>query len=240
MLLSQFEQRYNVNDGWIGPYQHQDGHIMISKIIQKPITKHHTLVNGDKKTYKYTCTTWQHDYYVLYKCVICHENALAQFGYTRPIPQTCSRYGECFRELAATNSCKDPRLLNKEGLYIPITRENPKINKNGHVSWREKVYDDNGNPVSTGNGIKRVEKVMHRVVMEECLGRKLTRLEVVHHIDMDKLNNDISNLWLCNEVTHGVAHMSFTKICGELYHNYHKYSGINFNTEIGKYYLVKK
>ena len=73
--------------------------------------------------------------------------------------------------------------------------------------------------------------------MEKYLDRKLESWEIVHHIDMDKLNNDISNLWLCDEVTHGIAHMSFTKICEKLYYNYNKYSGIDFNKDTGEYYL---
>lgn len=36
----------------------------------------------------------------------------------------------------------------------------------------------------------------HRVVMERHIGRALTRGEVVHHIDGNPLNNDISNLQL--------------------------------------------
>lgn len=36
----------------------------------------------------------------------------------------------------------------------------------------------------------------HRYVMEQHLGRKLLRSEVVHHMDGNKQNNDISNLEL--------------------------------------------
>jgi hypothetical protein len=36
----------------------------------------------------------------------------------------------------------------------------------------------------------------HRIVMEKHLGRKLTNQETVHHIDGNKLNNDINNLFL--------------------------------------------
>jgi hypothetical protein len=36
----------------------------------------------------------------------------------------------------------------------------------------------------------------HRLVMEKKLGRYLTSEEVVHHIDRNKLNNDINNLML--------------------------------------------
>lgn len=48
----------------------------------------------------------------------------------------------------------------------------------------------------------------HRVVMENYLGRELKPEEVVHHIDEDKSNNDISNLKLFE--TTG-KHLSFHK-----------------------------
>lgn len=39
-------------------------------------------------------------------------------------------------------------------------------------------------------------KQVHRIVMEEHLGRKLAKEEVVHHIDGDKSNNELDNLML--------------------------------------------
>ncbi len=39
-------------------------------------------------------------------------------------------------------------------------------------------------------------KQVHRLVMEEHLGRELKSSEVVHHIDKDKSNNKLSNLVL--------------------------------------------
>jgi IS30 family transposase len=36
----------------------------------------------------------------------------------------------------------------------------------------------------------------HRLVMEQHLGRKLSKEEQVHHIDFNKSNNDLSNLFL--------------------------------------------
>ena len=47
----------------------------------------------------------------------------------------------------------------------------------------------------TVNGKRVLE---HRYVMERHLGRKLKRKERIHHIDGDKLNNNISNLILCS------------------------------------------
>lgn len=54
-----------------------------------------------------------------------------------------------------------------------------------------------------------VRKILHRHVMEEHIGRDLTRSETVHHVDMDSANNSLSNLYLCvNESEHMKAHMS--------------------------------
>ena len=50
----------------------------------------------------------------------------------------------------------------------------------------------------TGKGEKTYNKFLgkheHRVVAERMLGRKLKKNEVVHHIDLNKQNNDESNL----------------------------------------------
>lgn len=51
------------------------------------------------------------------------------------------------------------------------------------------------------------EKVyIHREVMENKLGRKLKKGELVHHKDTVKLNNDPDNLELSTESTHGKIH----------------------------------
>lgn len=46
----------------------------------------------------------------------------------------------------------------------------------------------------------------HRKVMQEHLGRELTSDEIVHHIDGNKLNNDISNLVLTTRSAHIEEH----------------------------------
>lgn len=46
----------------------------------------------------------------------------------------------------------------------------------------------------------------HRKVMEEHLGRKLRRDEIVHHKDGNKLNNDIANLQVMTRAEHDAEH----------------------------------
>jgi hypothetical protein len=46
----------------------------------------------------------------------------------------------------------------------------------------------------------------HRIVMEKHLGRLLTSDEIIHHIDGNKRNNDISNLLITNRSEHIKMH----------------------------------
>lgn len=48
---------------------------------------------------------------------------------------------------------------------------------------------------------------VHRLIVEEHLGRALTSDEVVHHIDHNPLNNDISNLKVMTRAEHLVHHL---------------------------------
>lgn len=58
---------------------------------------------------------------------------------------------------------------------------------------------------------KKVDE--HRWIFEKYLGRKLTKKEVVHHIDNDKSNNDINNLMLFPTKK---AHTKFHYLQGDL------------------------
>lgn len=51
---------------------------------------------------------------------------------------------------------------------------------------------------------KRID--VHRAIMEEFLGRKLGRFELVHHKDGNKLNNDLSNLSIMTPQQHSSHH----------------------------------
>jgi hypothetical protein len=53
----------------------------------------------------------------------------------------------------------------------------------------------------------------HRVVMEKHIGRKLLRIEIVHHKDGNKRNNNIENLEVMNQAEHARQHFTKFKEC---------------------------
>jgi len=52
----------------------------------------------------------------------------------------------------------------------------------------------------------------HQLIMENYLKRKLLRGEVIHHIDSNKLNNQLDNLKLMNRSEHMKLHISLRRI----------------------------
>lgn len=60
-------------------------------------------------------------------------------------------------------------------------------------------------------------KGYHRTVVENHIGRKLVRGEVVHHIDFVKTNNKIENLYLCkNASEHAKIHQQYNRLRKEI------------------------
>lgn len=72
----------------------------------------------------------------------------------------------------------------------------------------------------------------HRALIEKALGRKLNKTEIVHHIDGDKDNNDLSNLHLFpSRAEHLNAHKSAGKGLRKLFRK----GLITFNRITGLY-----
>lgn len=53
-------------------------------------------------------------------------------------------------------------------------------------------------------------KKVHRIIMEEHIGRKLLPTEIVHHINNDKLDNRIENLQIVSRSEHNKIHKFFS------------------------------
>jgi hypothetical protein len=77
----------------------------------------------------------------------------------------------------------------------------------------------------------------HRIVMEQKIGRLLSEVEVVHHIDCDSHNNVPENLALCpNGSSHLLAHGSLNYCVKELI----KRKLIGFDHDKLNYYIIDK
>ena len=91
----------------------------------------------------------------------------------------------------------------------PSKKKKPKkidtFHKGYIITWNgyKMIYKPE-HPHSDGKGYIRE----HILVMEKHLGRYLTEDEIVHHIDENKLNNDISNLQLMTKYEHKCYHSS--------------------------------
>lgn len=82
----------------------------------------------------------------------------------------------------------------------------------------EEIHSDGyvyvyGRPVHGYDGCRRTDGIpKHRYVMEQFLGRKLLSTEIVHHIDGNKLNNDIQNLQLLSVKQHSKIHGDYFRV----------------------------
>ena len=96
--------------------------------------------------------------------------------------------GQIRSEICQSCSCKTrkPRLKTGIGWYL----------------------GDGGYIIGYVNG---VQYCYHRWLMEQKIGRKLTNKEDVHHIDGNKLNNDINNLELLTKLFHRREHNGINK-----------------------------
>jgi hypothetical protein len=78
---------------------------------------------------------------------------------------------------------KKHKIINTQGYVMIFRPDHPRAHTNGYI-------------------------FEHILVMEEYLNRALTKDEIIHHIDRNRQNNDISNLLIVTSQTHPCVHAS--------------------------------
>lgn len=112
--------------------------------------------------------------------------------------------------------------LSKKGKKNPAYKNG--MTKDSHGYWL--VLRPN-HPNANING--RV--ALHRLIVEERLGRYLKKEEHIHHVDFDINNNDFENLYIASNKKHQGLHGKLNKLIGKLV----KEGIITFNRTKGRY-----
>lgn len=102
------------------------------------------------------------------------------------------------------------------------------VDKDGYPQ----IYIGKNYPYRTG-GYRHIRE--HQYIMEMHLKRRLEKGEVVHHIDGDKKNNNIDNLYLTTIEEHNKLHAESESILFELY----KQGIVIFDKAAGRYFLKR-
>jgi hypothetical protein len=125
---------------------------------------------------------------------------------------------KCSYKFRINSKCRGPNSIEWKGGFS--------VTKAGYQRFTSK-WDENGNKRS------RRGVYVHKYIYSQYLGRELSKIEQLHHIDMNKQNNVISNMFLCkNKSIHALVHMQMEEIGYSLFGKYIWYN------EIEKQYVL--
>jgi len=122
------------------------------------------------------------------------------------------------------------RVLKRNGLKMPSGKGKEHSNWKGGRGLKSGYWTVYNPTHPRALNIGRVWE--HLLVMEKHLGRYVNKSEPIHHIDFDRQNNKITNLYLCKDNSeHQQVYKSLHKVVGKLVNK----GIIKFKN--GKYYL---
>ena len=110
-----------------------------------------------------------------FECIYCGKN----FKRSRPKNSQNELHRYC------STKCSRQAITNK-------MLATPRINDKGYV-----MIGCREHPSARGGRVRE-----HRLVVEKAIGRYLDKSEIVHHIDGDRQNNELSNLMITNHQNH--------------------------------------
>lgn len=109
---------------------------------------------------------------------------------------------QCGNEFVISPKHKDKKFCNVE-CACAYRREQKRVATIGTNGYKYVWFAD-------GSGEKE-----HRYLMEQHLGRKLKKDEVVHHIDGNRTNNDLGNLVVMSRGEHSALHRKMELSAGK-------------------------
>lgn len=136
-----------------------------------------------------------------------------------------------------------PIRLRLEKYNIPKRSQKDRI-KEENPNWKGGIIYMNGykkilmknHPKACKNGYV----YEHTLIMEKETMRSLRPEEDVHHIDENKENNNINNLYLCKDYgEHMKIHRQLKKIALQIYKS-KDFCSIDFDKEKGQYYIKER
>lgn len=172
-------------------------------------------------------------------CDSCGKHSTTTYGNYNQYQTKTNRQGQTFcQKCAASQSGR-----KRKGIPNPTTvQTNQQKRGSTHPSWRGGRYlsHDGYVMIHIRSGHSNVGwdsyEREHIYLMEQHLGRSLSKSEVVHHIDGDKTNNNMNNLWLCDQSQHREAHASLQYLGYELI----QAGLVTFDPETGAYQAHNK